>query len=212
MFKRLLKKLRSSAGASLGEMLLCVLILLLAGSALTSGVVLASNHFEKSFSSSQAQTICSTLMSAVENELRYTTEVTVTMGEGYIAVLEDETVTEGGGAVTDFAYRRPRSSLMVCFSVDDDGRVEIQAADESAAAADDSDATGALVAPGTYSHGLSAEVRVSSISTERTGGEVEITCYHVTITISRGGTNVVESAAFDVIPVVHPKVTEQSAA
>ena len=209
MLKRPFHKLHNSHGASVGEMLVCVLILLLASSAVTSVIALGSSEFEKSFSSSQAQSVCSTLMSAVENELRYTGNVTVTKDSGYINALSSEDGC-GGGAVDDFAYIRSQTSFLASFDSDEDGRKVITPVSASTKEGEDPEAYD-LVAPGTYSHNLKATVTVNSISTKKVNAdEIEAVSFNVTIELTKGSSDkVVESANFDVIPLGHPKVTEK---
>ena len=206
MLKKSCQKLNSRIGASIGEMLVCVLILLLASSALVTGVTLASNNFEKSFSSSQAQTICSTLMAAVEGELRYTDGVTVTKGTDYKVAGTDGS-KYGGGAVKSFTFKSvEHAGYTVYFGQDDDGRVVLADTNKEAVIK-----TYDLVAPGTYSHNLQASVTVNTIKTKKVGDTIKATSFNVTISITRSNGDVVDSATFDVIPVDHPEVTEKSA-
>ena len=234
MCRNLIRKLNSKKGSSLGEMMVCVLILLLASTVITEGIAIACRHFEQSFMSSQAQIICSTLTSAVENELRYTEEVEIKKDDGYIEVPlfetgeetalsggNEEPVTVGGGAITDFKYMKPESGIKVYFAQDSKGRIIMPLASASAVTNGDDDEDDGeddeipsydLVAPGTYSHKLAASVTVNSITTKRIDNEtMEVTRFNVTISITKqGSTEVLESAVFDVFPVNHPVVTEKS--
>lgn len=181
MLKKITKKLKDSKGVTIGEVLVCVLILLLASGLLTGGIVLASNHFEKSFRNSQSQVLSSTLMAAVEGELRYTSQVAVGGSEG---------------AYTLGSYVRPNSSDSVSFTAGD-GRIKVKGADGIELD---------LVAPGTYSHGLQAEIESVSVSSKSVGGTDEATKLGVTMKITKADGELVEEVSFDVIPVAHPKI------
>lgn len=200
MLKKLLNKIHSKKGASLAEMLICVLILLLASGTLVTGISLASNNFEKSFSNSQAQSIASTLMAAVQGELRYTKTIEFTKGAGYVNPSDD---TAGGGPVLDFKYSSPEFDIMGYFSNDDSGRVVIANVDTTA------EIQGfELLAKGTYSHKLKATVTVNSVKDKLVGGKTEVTCMNVTVNITReGSSDIVETSNFDVVPIGHPKAT-----
>ncbi len=187
MLKKLTQKLKNSKGFTVGEVLVCVLILLLASGLLVGGVVLASNHFERSFRNSHAQVLSSTLMAAIEGELRYTSEVTVS-GTGEECTLS--------------SYVRPNSSDDVSFT-QTDGRIQLLGTAEGSAALE-------LVAPGTYSHGLRAEITSVSVSCKDVGGRNEAVKMGVTMEITKANGEQVEEVFFDVIPIAHPRLVSGS--
>ena len=75
VFCKLKKKLHTSHGFSLSEMLVAVLIILLVTGVLTVTVSLASAQFQKSMRNSESKVLASTLESVFLSELAYTTEV-----------------------------------------------------------------------------------------------------------------------------------------
>ncbi len=179
MLKKLREKLNDKKGTTIGEVLVCVLILTLASGLLVGGIVLASNNFEKSFSHSQAQVISSTLMSAVENELRYTTSV------------------KGSG--DDFTFSRPSSKEYVKFA-QQEGRVVLSVDDTTYYE---------LVSPGTYSHSLKGKVIVDSVTMKEEGSsQVMKITVTINIT-KGDSADIVETSTFDVFPINHANaVTE----
>ena len=66
-----MKKLKSKSGMTLTELLCGIVVLLLVTSLLTVGVRFAVKTYRASMASAQAQTLCSTLTTAVTDKLRY---------------------------------------------------------------------------------------------------------------------------------------------
>ena len=66
-----MKKLKSRSGMTLTELLRGIVVLLLVTSLLTVGVRFAVKTYRASMASAQAQTLCSTLTTAVTDKLRY---------------------------------------------------------------------------------------------------------------------------------------------
>ena len=66
-----MKKLKSKRGMTLTELLCGIVVLLLVTSLLTVGVRFAVKTYRTSMASAQAQTLCSTLTTAVTDKLRY---------------------------------------------------------------------------------------------------------------------------------------------
>ena len=72
---RVIKKLNSTLGMSLGEILVVVLILSLLTASLTTVMSLAVEQYNESMRASEANVLSSTLRSVISNELAYTTEI-----------------------------------------------------------------------------------------------------------------------------------------
>lgn len=72
---RALTRLKGRTGASLAEMLLATLMVLLVATGLTAGVRLAQQQYIRSMQYSEAQELSGTLETILTNELRYTTIV-----------------------------------------------------------------------------------------------------------------------------------------
>ena len=70
------KKLRSRGGFTMVEMLCAVLVLVLASGAMAMEVTFATRTYNDSMATSQAQTLSSTLSTAVKEELRYAEVIT----------------------------------------------------------------------------------------------------------------------------------------
>lgn len=87
--KRLKKKLKSMAGASLAETLLVVLLLAIMGSAITGGISAAVNAHKKALRKENAEILSDTVLSTLRFELdgaEYLGESTVTEGDASKAV------------------------------------------------------------------------------------------------------------------------------
>lgn len=76
------RKLQSSGGFSIGELLAATLILLLASQVLAQGMAFAVCSYNKSLTYSHAKQLASTLTNTIETELRYTTSITTVHTEG----------------------------------------------------------------------------------------------------------------------------------
>jgi len=76
--KQARRKLKSSAGFSLGEMLVTVLILMLASVIMATGMPAAQNAYEKVVIGANAKALLSTTVSALRDELATAQNVTVT--------------------------------------------------------------------------------------------------------------------------------------
>ena len=66
-----MKRLKSKSGMTLTELLCGIVVLLLITSLLTVGVRFAVKTYRTSMASAQAQTLCSTLTTAITDKLRY---------------------------------------------------------------------------------------------------------------------------------------------
>ena len=192
MLTRAKDKLINRHGTSLGEMLVCVLIMLLASGLLVSGVSLASNLFERTFSKSQAQVIKSTLSAAVSEELRYTTHVWV----------------EKTGSKYSFdGYFSNR------YGGDEDGESRFTIADDKGRTIS-SDSYGYICAAGNnmvsskvYSHGYRANITIVPTVSGTGTGVLKIDYFTVTISIQKNGdSSTRESTTFMVIPINEPQV------
>lgn len=78
MMKRLFSKRKSNKGFSLSEVLVAVLILGLVTIGLATGVRAAGITYKQNVESAESNTLCSTLATAVMDELRYATDITGT--------------------------------------------------------------------------------------------------------------------------------------
>ena len=70
------RKLRSRGGFTIGEMLVCVLILLLCTGVISSTMALAANQFKARTRESEARLLCNALSLAVQDQLLYARSVT----------------------------------------------------------------------------------------------------------------------------------------
>lgn len=71
----IMNKLKNSNGMTLTELLAATLIMLLVTVGLTTGIALSNKEFVASIRQSEAQELFSTLQSLINNELRYTNQV-----------------------------------------------------------------------------------------------------------------------------------------
>ena len=185
-------KLKNRHGASLGEMLVCVLILLLASGLLVSGVSLAAKQFERVFSKSQAQVIKSTLSSAISEELRYTSHVWIEK--------------DGDSNRFDGYFSKK-------YGGDKDNESRFSLADDEGSTLD-SKAYGYICVAGhgivpnkVYSHGYRANVQISPVVSKSEEGEFSIDYFTVSLSIKRNQDEASkETTTFMVIPVNEPKV------
>lgn len=76
--KRAEQKLKSSAGFTLAEMLLAVMIMLMASAIVATGIPSARNAYEKVVLASNAEILLSTAMNELRNELGTATGIEVT--------------------------------------------------------------------------------------------------------------------------------------
>lgn len=103
------RKLQSSGGFSLGELLAATLILLLASQVLAQGMAFAVHSYNKSLTYSHAKQLASTLTNTIETELRYTTSITTVHTEGSV-----EPALSGSEEMTSYfspTYGKTKSSF-----------------------------------------------------------------------------------------------------
>lgn len=99
----LLQRLKSTAGASLVELLCATLILALVGTGLVNGVQVAQRQFVECLRCSESQELYTTVEQILTNELRYTTAVTLSN--------EEETRVAGLYSVT-YAIKNHETALV----------------------------------------------------------------------------------------------------
>ena len=75
--KRIVRKLKSTAGFTLAETLLAVVILLLASSVVAAGMPAALNAYKNAIDAANAQVLLSSTVAALRSELTYAREVDV---------------------------------------------------------------------------------------------------------------------------------------
>lgn len=103
------RKLKSSGGFSLRELLAATLILLLASQVLAQGMAFAVRSYNKSLTYSHAKQLASTLTNTIETELRYTTSITTVHIEG-----SGEPALSGSEEMTSYfspTYGKTKSSF-----------------------------------------------------------------------------------------------------
>lgn len=79
-----MKKLKDKKGMTLTEMLCAVIVMLLVTSLLTIGVRFAVKSYKSSMAEAQAQTLCSTLNTAITDKLRFCGNVNESGGTIFI--------------------------------------------------------------------------------------------------------------------------------
>ena len=84
MVKKLLRKLKSRSGFTLGEALVTVLILLLVSTIVATGIPVAKNAYEKVVLASNSEVLLSTTVSALRNELGCAQDIKVNTEENTI--------------------------------------------------------------------------------------------------------------------------------
>ena len=90
-----MKKLRSQSGMTLTEMLCAVIVVLLFSSLVAVGANAAVRSFRTSMADSQAQELCSTLVTAISDKLRYCGTVDVSNGKIFIQDVGSVTGSDG---------------------------------------------------------------------------------------------------------------------
>lgn len=171
-----MKKLRKKGGFTLVESLCVLLVVLLVGFAILSGMQFAADILPRSVSLSRAQVLCSTLKTVVSEELRSAGTVYVD-GEGeFLGIFSTH---YGGGQ---------------------EGISRFGAVDGSGADADAGEITlgGRRVLGSTAYAGAEASVSVDYDRTEN--------CFTAVLTVFDGGGREVKSVTFDVLPVERPAV------
>lgn len=178
--RKIKKKLSDGRGFSLGELLAATIILLLASQVMAEGVTFATRMYNESLSRSHGKELCSTLTSAIETELRYTTGITY---------------DNSGKLLTYFspAYGQTNSSFLSINEenhVEDSGEIAIQITDKKGKLAYQR-----LLSGASYS---SYELKAKVESTEY---HEDTNSFQVTLSIlDQSGKSLAENT-FDVLPV-----------
>ena len=105
-----MKKLRNQNGLTLTEMLCTVIIVLLFSSLVAVGANAAVRSFRISMADSQAQELCSTLTTAISDELRYA---------GTVHLTGENTTYD----MTQFSFFSQRYGDYAAFTVNSDGQI-----------------------------------------------------------------------------------------
>lgn len=100
------KRLRGSKGFTLTELLCVTVVLILVSAAMALGITLSTRSFTRSVSSAEAQVLCSTLTTAVSDELRYAGSIQV----------------DGAGQLSFFSKSRGKQSS---FGYDEKGQITL---------------------------------------------------------------------------------------
>lgn len=90
-------KLRSKAGMTLSETLVALAIVALIGVAMTVGITSASHIYRNATLAADAETLCSTIMTALEDELRFARNITE-VTDGTNTTVEFDSDVFGAGA------------------------------------------------------------------------------------------------------------------
>lgn len=199
MIKKTIRKLKSSKGMSLGEVLLCVLIIMLVTSTLATGISLAYTNYRISVTTSEAKILYSTLKSVILSELGNTNAVFLkktTEGTEYPL----DKFFSRTYAITD-EYSRFYSVTIEKSGMEepDDGYGEIILGTEDEKGV----ITGnLLISRAAYSsYHLSAKVDVTY--------DININTFHVTLSISNKN-DIEISESFDVIPLNEMEIEIES--
>ena len=110
LMKNMLKRVRSTAGVTLAELLAAMLILGLVSSGMTVGVRFAVDKYNQIMRDTEAEVLYSTLSTVISNELRYTTRADDEDGDGYVDTFFSHS----------FASKSEYARFSVC---DDDGNI-----------------------------------------------------------------------------------------
>ena len=194
---RLKGRLSSTAGFTLGEVMVTVIIVGLVAVGLTQAVGLGSHQYIKSLRTSESKVLTSTLETVIGNELRNTTKFTVQTDSGEeIDFSSDDMSTEGSGTVTQFlsvTYSNVNTPTHFA-SLDSDGNVLDSSQYGQVAlggTADGSDYYNLILGAGSYTTGLTA--RVDSVTYDSS------TClFTVTVSIGVGQDEAYSSTTFNV--------------
>ena len=92
-----MKKLRGQSGMTLTELLCAVIVVLLFSSLVAVGANAAVRSFRTSMADAQAQELCSTLVAAISDKLRYCGTVDTSSGKIFIQDVGSVTGGDGGG-------------------------------------------------------------------------------------------------------------------
>jgi len=144
------KKLRSSEGMTLTELLVSLGIVSLIGMVLTVGVNSAVKVYRDATRLYESETLCGTILTCLEDEFRFGRNIRTESIDGRKEVVYDSQIFGKGVRVT----------------VDDDGRVLI---------GKDSDESFALLGDAAYTSGLVALKDDCEIKYDKDSGEVTIT-------------------------------------
>lgn len=106
------RKLRANKGVTLVEMLCCVLILILLGLMLHTGIVMAAKSYRKMIAESETQLLLSTIVDALADDLRYAREI----------VTEEEEDSETGGKRL-VSYNSDSYGLAARLEIDEEGQI-----------------------------------------------------------------------------------------
>ena len=189
-------KLKNKTGASLGEMMVTVLILVLASGILVTGITLAANNFEKTFANSQAQVLESTLRAAIENELRYTTHIWV--DKSFEDDADDGTKNVGfaGFFSKNFADDYDKMSEFNVIDVDGNpqnhGMIAV--------------GNKPVVSEKSYSHGLKACFSVDNVVLTKEGSNVKVSKLTCSLEIVNSKGKTLAESTFAVMPINNVRV------
>ena len=136
-------KLKDNKGLTLTELLCAIIVMLLVTAVMVVGIRLGTQAYVKSVSMSEAQQLCSTLTTLVNDELRYTS--TVYFKGNDVGIFSKN---QGGSAGTDGLY----------FDQDSDGQVVLRDG------ADDTE--NKILTKKSYPYNLKANVELNFKSTE----------------------------------------------
>ena len=185
------KKLASTAGLTLGELLVSVVVMSLVSVLLAAGVSVAARQYQESLVGSESQALCSTLTTAVASALRSAQDF------------------DGASVVSDqdgehYAYRRfwaadaYRTDLVVVgeegqeLPEDAAGYLALRATDGSLAP---------LATQASYTLGMKARVQLDWTNGGSDRYSAEAPVCKVTLTVCDSASNPVATSAFTVIPV-----------
>ena len=107
MMRRIKARLKGTAGFTLGEILVVVLILLMVSAVMAAGIPSAANAYRKVVDAANAQTLLSTTMTALRDELTSAREVSVGNDQKSVEYLSGSGVRSriSTGYVDNAAYR-----------------------------------------------------------------------------------------------------------
>ncbi|MCR5657099.1 MAG: hypothetical protein K6G06_06520 [Butyrivibrio sp.] len=102
-FSKLIKKLNSRRGFSLSEILICTLIMLFAGSILTSTITLAVRNYDKQVLRSKSDILCETLAYTLRDKLSGVIKRNVSVGGSTVTSLKEYYSTSSG--LEDYSFK-----------------------------------------------------------------------------------------------------------
>ena len=184
MIRSIKRKLSGSRGTTLVEMLVTTIILLLASSAMVAGVTFASRSFEKVFSQSESQMLCSTLKTTISDELYHTKTIYVDGNDRFRGYFSQK-------------YGKPPAEQDSFISVDSNdrnavfGRIRVAGHD--------------LISPASYTHNIRAAVSVDADLVMKSGVK-KVDRFRVTLRLANTDNRVILQDEFAVIPLNDPDV------